>query len=384
MGLFSKKNVNKLLDEALCDYKALRFDNCYQKVCEAVEAGSPRALFCKALLLYNDNISPNSTPDFDILENLAKTAMEGGYALAYGFYAFVLYASQQNDKLCAFLEKNHKVKDGVYLSYKASYWFGLYTDDEKANIKTTISALNESISLITEQKNKLDTGKNTEFEECAYYNPYGKFSLNYSYAHAYFLLMTAYYCEDNWDNRSSFMKAFEKVLEHMPLINEKFRATVQYMNAILYNQLGMSDFSEANRVMKILNECYDALDEEEKAAYAEQYDEIYDKYDEFYNSQIENIEGRDVTYSDGYADKNDISFSGVISAINDWSNTTTKPTETVYSIDGKNYYRGEFGYLYDENGFKSNYRVDDVSKLYDENDNELGYFNMHGLFISSK
>jgi len=389
MGLFTKKiNADKLLDEALCDYKELKFNSCYQKVCKAVELGSARAYFCKALLIYNDNINPNSSPDFEILEELTRYAVEGGYALAYGFYAFILYVSQQNDKLCVFLEKKHKVKDGVYLSYKASYWFGLYTDDEKADSKVTIATMKDSIALLSEQKEKLISGKNNEYEECEHYNPYGKFSLQYTYAHAHFLLMVAYYYENNWDNRSEFIRAFEEILEYMPILNEKFRATVQYMKAILNNQLGMSDLSEANRVMKILNECYEAFDEDEKDAYADEYGEIYDKYDAFYNSEIENVESRDVTYSDGYADKNDISISNITSAIaqgvSRWANTSTCATQTFYTINDRCYTRGEFGYLYDENGMKSNYRIDDISRLYDENGIELGYFNEKGLFISSK
>lgn len=387
MGLFSKKpNANKLLDEALCDYKESRFDSCYRKVCEATELGSARGYFCKALLAFNDNIHPDSVPDFEVLEELTRRAVEGGYALAYGFYAFILHIAQQTDKLCEFLEKKSKVKDGVYLSYKASYFFGLYTDDEKADEKTTLEAMKESVALLSEQKSKLASGKNTEYEECEYYNPYGKFSLTYTYAHANFLLMTGYYCANNWNTRPEFMKAFTTILEEMPLLSEKFRAIVQYMKAVLRNQLGMKDLSEANRVIRLLNECYNSLDEDEREAYDEEYEEIYDEYDNFYNSEIENVKARDITYSDGYADKNDISFANISSAIsqgvNRWANTPSSTSKTVYTINGKNYTCGELGYLYDEDGFKSNYRVDDVSKLYNENNTELGYFNEKGLFIS--
>ena len=91
-------------------------------------------------------------------------------------------------------------------------------------------------------------------------------------------------------------------------------------------------------------------------------------------------------FRSGYADKNDISFANISAAIaqgvNQWANTPSSTSKTVYTINGKNYTCGELGYLYDEDGFKSNYRVDDVSKLYNENDTELGYFNEKGLFIS--
>ncbi len=388
MGLFSKKpSADKLLSEALCDYKASRFDVCFQKVCEAAELGSPRAHFCKALLLYNDNVHPNSNPDPYILEETVSRAVNGGYAPAYGFYAFILDSSKQYVKLCEFLEKKSKVKDGTYLSYKASYLLGLYTDDEKADGKTTISVLKEAVALLSDVSGKINSGKGAEYEECELYNPYGVFSVKYAYPRANFLLQTAYYCEDDWNDRKAFMAAFEEVVKYMPDPCEKLRATLQYLEAVLNNRLGMSDISEAHRAMRILNECFGALDENQRKSYEEDYDEIYDKYVEFCDNEKEKIRNRDITYSDGYVDMNALSASSVASAIlhgaASWANSSSSNTKTVYTINGIKYTRGEFGYLYDENGFKSTYRVDDYSRLYDGNDTELGYYNNDGLFIES-
>ena len=165
MGLFSKKpNTDKLLNEALSDYKSEEFGKCYQKVCEAAELGNPRAYFCKALLIYNDNVAPDSTPDFEVLEDLTRRAVEGGYAPAYGFYAFILSVADRTEELCEFLGKKNKIKDGVYLSYKASYLFGLYTDDEKADRATTISVMRESVEELADFNDKLASGKHPECE----------------------------------------------------------------------------------------------------------------------------------------------------------------------------------------------------------------------------
>ena len=387
MGLFSKKpSADKLLLEALSDYKSSRFDDCYKKVCEASELGSARASFCKALLIYNDNVNPDSTPDAEVLLDLASRAMDGGYALAYGFYAFILYIDGQKERLCEFLKGKSKVRDGVYLSYKASYLFGLYTDEENADRKTTLSVILDSVAALTEQKEKLLAKKSVEYEECELYNPYGKFSIDYTYAHAQFILLTYYYCENDWNDRRAFMAAFEEIVSQMPLVTEKFRAIAQYLRAIFKNYLGMSDFSEANRAMKIFNECYNELSDEEKDAYCDEYSEIYDKYDSFYDEQAEIRANRDVTYSDGYADKNDISLGNVVKAFAEgasrWANTSSE-TKTTYTIDGKEYTRGDEGYLYDESGMRSGYRVDDYARLHDESDRELGYFNTNGNFINN-
>lgn len=388
MSFFSKKpNTNKLLDEALRDYKAENFNSCYQKVCEAAELGSPRALFCKALLTYNDNIAPDSTPDIDLLEKLSLDAMQGGYSLAYGFYAFVLHISGQIDKLCEFLSKKHSVRDGVYLLYKSSYWFGIFTEEVQAGEQETISAMRESLHLISNYKTQFESKRNTEIEECELYNPYIKFSLYYTYARINFLLMSAYYFEDDWNNRSDFMSTFNETIKYMPFPHEKFKATTIYLKAVLNNSLGMSDLSEANRAIRILNECYNELDEEEREELQEKYSELYQQYEEFYDLERENIDSREINYSDGYTNENALSFNNVTSSIlegvSNWANSSqSSETKTIYTINDVRYTRGEFGYLYDESGIRSDYRVDDYARLYDKNDRELGYFNNNGNFIS--
>ncbi len=388
MGLFSKKpNANKILDEALCDYKASRFEESYKKVCEACELGSARAYFCKALLIYNDSIAPGSEPDFNILKGLAKKAVDGGYTLAYGFYAYILHALGELDELCAFLSAKSKVRDGLYLSFKASYYFGLYTDDVMGSKKDTLLAIEEAIENLRALSVSVEGGKNAENEERSLYNPYTKFSIRYCYSHAHYVLFTIYYCEDDWSTRRAFMTSFDEIMKYMPLPKEKYNAASQYVKAILENTLGMSDFNEANRAMGILNECFNALSENDRSAVSEEYNELYDKYDEFYDGESLSRQSRDITYSDGYADKNDISIRSVAAAISEgaarWANTPSGETKTVYTINGRQYTRGEFGYLYDESNMRSDYKVDDYSRLYNENDTELGYFNNDGLFIGN-
>lgn len=390
MGLFSftskKNDKTNLLIEALKDYKNADYEECFRKVSKAAEEGDARACFCKALLIYNDEISPDSSPDFETLKSLAKRSVEGGYSMAYGFYAYILHSLGETEALCKFLSENRDVKDGVFLSYKASYLFGMYTEKQIASDGIVISTLRNAISCLKDLQKRFESGRAAETEEYFLYNPYVRFSFDYVYGHANFVLLTAYYCDDNRENRRDFMNAFEEIMRYMPVENEKFRASKQYLKAILNNVLGMSDFKEANRVMGIVNESYSALSEEEQEVYDDDYSEIYDRYTEFYEIQSQNYKNRDVSYSDGYVNESEVSFSNLANAIgrgiSKWANGTIENSNTtVYTVNGVKYTRGDYGYLYDEQGYKSGYKVDDYSRLYDEDGNELGYFNYQGVFI---
>lgn len=390
MGLFSfalrKNDKINLLSEALKDYKNADYENCFRKVCQKAEEGDARACFCKALLIYNDNVTPDSSPDFEVLKSLVNRSVKGGYSLAYGFYAYILHALGETEELCKFLSDGRNVKDGIFLSYKASYLFGMYTENQIASDSMVISTLRDAISCLKNLQKQIESGRTEEAEEYFLYNPYARFSFDYVYGHTNFVLLTAYYCDDNRENRRDFINAFEEIMRYMPVENEKFRASKQYLNAILNNLLGMSDLKEANRVMGIVNESYSALSEEEQEAYDEDYREIYERYSEFYEIESQKLKNREVSYSDGYVNKNDVSFSNLATSvghgISNWVNGTVgNPNTTVYTVNGIKYTRGDYGYLYDEQGYKSGYKVDDYSRLYDEDGNELGYFNYQGVFI---
>lgn len=388
MGLFSKKpNVKALLDSALIDYKNGSYSECFEKVCEAAEQKDPRACFCKALLAYNDNVNPSSAPDADEMLALTKIAVDGGYSYAYGFYAYLLHSTDNIDELCTFLNQKSKIKDGVYLSFKASYYFGLYTDDEQADTETTKTTIKEAIQLLSSLDEELKKGKDNQCVEYCLYNPYNKFALNYTYAHAQYTYMTILYCENNWNNRREFMNSFNEIVKYMPIPKEKFNAISLYLTAIFDNYLGMKDLNEAKKTMSLLNDFYSSLDEDYQQSLYSNIEEILEKYEEFYDTEIVELQNRNITYSDGYADNNALSLKNVLSAVasgvSKWANSTTHATSSAYVIDGRSYTRGEMGYLYDNEGFKTDWRVDDYARLYDSNGNELGYFNTNGNFISN-
>jgi hypothetical protein len=75
--------------------------------------------------------------------------------------------------------------------------------------------------------------------------------------------------------------------------------------------------------------------------------------------------------------------SDLATGVKRWADTPSQSTETYYEIDGVKYKKGDnLGYLYDENGVRSSYRVDDVDRVYGESDREIGHFSTDGIFMS--
>ena len=388
MGLFTKKDkYKKLLDEALADYRSERYEECYNKVCEAADNGSPRGLFCKALLMFNDNVAPDSEVDEDALLSILKSASDNGYELAHGVYAAALKLCGRNDELCSYLSEKRKSGDGAYLMHRATMAFGIY-DGRESDDRLTKKLSAEAVALLKDALESYNSGKNNELSEYVLYNPYSSVSLTTLYARAQFLFMTVLYCENDWNNRSQFRNSFEEMLKYMPVSNERYRACSLYATATIDNHLGMSDFEESNRAMRICNECYNAMSDGDRELYESDYDSLYEKYSEHYDAELDRINNREVVCSDGYADKNDLTARNIANAITTGlsnyaqSSSSGGSSSSVYTIGGKEYTRGEFGYLYDSEGFKSDYKVDDYNRLYDGNERELGYFNNNGNFIS--
>ena len=388
MGLFGK-NYNKVLDEALSDFEKGDFQTCYQKVCQSADAGVGRAYFCKALLCFNDSINPGSEVDLNVLESLLKKAVDADYPLAYGFYATVLEERGKTEELCDFCKQKSKVKDGWYLWKKSAYYFGLFTDNESQasdalTRETMLQAVENLRVAVEEAKNKKGA-----YYEYKLYSPFGGFSPERLYAKANFHLLTGYYCFGDSSDRKAFMQTFETALSYMPITSELLRMIRLYSLAIFKNYLGMRDFNEGQRAIRMFADVYNRLDEDTKKLYEEDYDDLFEKYEAFYDEEKERLDAREVAYFDGNESQNFFTAENLKSAFSSFAqnlgnSSQETATTTYYPIDNKKYVKGDDGYLYDSDGFKSGYRIDDVGRLYDRNDRELGYYNYKGLFISSK
>ncbi len=392
MGLFGKKkpNYDKLLDSALVDYENGEYAECYRKVCEAADGGSGRGLFCKAFLQCNDRVCPSEEMDLDSLQALMKASAEQEYPLGCGFYATVLEEREENEALCAFLKKPTKIKDGIYQLRKSFYYFGHYSEDgeSQADENTTLASMREALRLLDIALKESQNKKSVAFYEYRAYNPFPALSFERIYAKACFLLMTGLYCYGERADRRTFMDTYQLGLTYMPVNSELLRMIRLYAWAVFKNSLGMRDINEAHKTMRTFVDVYNRLDEETQELYREDYDELMDDYENFCDEENERLANREICYSDGNADMNFLTAKNVASALSDWAQRTPSSSEssttTYYPIGNTRYTRSDDGYLYDEQGFRSDYRVDDVGRLYDENGTELGYYNYKGLFISSK
>ena len=231
--------------------------------------------------------------------------------------------------------------------------------------------------------------KKGAYYEYKIYSPFGGFSPERLYAKANFHLLTGYYCFGDSSDRKAFMQTFETGLAYMPVTSELLRMIRLYVRAICKNYLGMRDINEGKRAMAMFVDVFNRLDEETQELYQEDYDDLIEEYQAFYAEESERLANRDISYFDGNASKNFFTAENMRSAFNSFAqnlnaSSSNSSTSTYYPIGNKNYIKSEDGYLYDTDGFKSGYRIDDVGRLYDEDNNELGYYNYKGLFISSK
>ena len=137
-----------------------------------------------------------------------------------------------------------------------------------------------------------------------------------------------------------------------------------------------------------MEEAYQKLDDGTKELNNEDYCQLWENYNEYYESEMQRLASLNLeTTSDlealfpGQTVSNFV--SDLAAGVQRWANTpSSSAAENYYEIDGVKYKKGDnLGYLYDENGMRSSYRVDDVNRLYGESDRELGYFSTDGIFM---
>ena len=118
----------------------------------------------------------------------------------------------------------------------------------------------------------------------------------------------------------------------------------------------------------------------------ENYDE---EYEEYYEKERARLNSLHIRANDSF--ESDFAGRGALDMVSDlargverWANTPSPQTHTYYEIDGKRYEKDDLGYLRDEQGLGGDVRVDDVGRVYDKNNNELGYFGTEGIYMPRK
>lgn len=389
MGLFGNKvNVNKLLQQALADYKSGNFSDCYDKVSQAAATGNGRAEFCLALLGINHNVVDYDDQDNEAYFQTIKKAVEHKYQLAAGVYAKNLEDMRMYDELVDFCRGNRKSDDSSVLYFVTKEALGCYCDDEmQPDEKTATAAAQKCLKSALYEISRLEKN-DTEYVEFQTYNPFGASAdmynrLGRAYMANFFL---CYMFLDKYPT-SELRSYYNDAMKYLWSPYDRFRLARQFTVVIFANEKQLGDVSLANGVMEQLKDAFENMPENEQEAFRESYDQTWDKYDEFLDEANERLANRGaIIYDNSVADKNFLNVTNVLGAIESWAKSVngSSSTQTVYTIGGRRYTRGEFGYLFDEQGFRSNYRVDDYGRLYiGDSLDDIGYFNNDGLFIES-
>ena len=395
--LFFKKKIKKeemeekeesLSTKAIISYKYSKFSDTYNLLKEAsLKDDSGRADFCLGLLSVNYNCVPKDEQDINVFVNHMVKSMRSGYDLAFGLVLYYFECSNQYDYLLELIENNiDDVDDALFNLYVAKAYMGMFSEEEKyTNLEIANKAINKAIKKAFAAYKNYTNDREEEIE----YSLYSEFdqSLNlrnilgltyWAYARIMFLWSGNF-------SKEEFVNLINLSLKYLNVKADIFTVYQLYLIAIFNDYFGLKDIALANEIIGKFDELYLEFDSAETEIFRDRYDYIWDKYNDFYNQESTRLRERNITFSD-IDDHNDLSLENVADALNKWSksNKTEESKEAYYMINGRKYHKGELNYLYDEYGTKTNWRVDELERLIDEQNNELGYFNMHGLFISSK
>ena len=202
--------------------------------------------------------------------------------------------------------------------------------------------------------------------------------------------MISYKFAGDFSNRKLYRAAYENAVKFSS--DDLFLYGVNRINAttLMDDVMGLSDLKAVNSSMKLMEEAYQRLSDGLKEANSESYNAVWEQYEEYYKAETERLASVNLhATSDMESLFPGMGISDVISGLSQgvarWANTPSQTAEYSYEIDGVRYKKGDdLGYLYDENGQRSAYRIDDVDRLHTEDGKELGYFSTDGIFMPNK
>lgn len=377
----------KLFADALDLYRGGKYSECYGIISSLAEAGVARGVYCKAILDINANV-PEALGG-DAFFSGIKRAMSMKYPLAFGTLAMFYYENSQYAELVELCISNKKLAEPRLMTLLASVYDGFYADAlDKANDKLAAKTFAAAGELF-DRYIKYPTNTLVEWEENDLYLGLSA-SLKQTYAFLNRLLMISYKYSDVYANRKAYREAYKMATAYSK--DDLFLFAVHRINAetCMDDVMGLSDLKTVNSSMKNMEDAYQRLDEELREANSESYDAVWEKYGEYYKAESERLASINLhATSDmeslfpgmGVSDV----ISGLSAGVARWANTPSSTTEYSYEIDGVKYKKGDnLGYLYDENGNRTGYRIDDVDRLRTEDGEELGYFSTDGIFMPKK
>ena len=377
----------KLFDEALSLFKKGSYSECYNIISGMADDGVGRACYAKALLDVNPDV-PEAKGDEAFLQGMKKAA-NLKYPLAYGALAIYYYECDNYDELVKLCVANKKLAEPRLQTMLASVYDGFYSEyTSYENLKLARAAY-DAAGMLFELSIRGKKELYPEWQENDVY--YGaKLSLYETYALYNRLLMISYKFIGDFANRKAYRTAYERAVKFSR--DDLFLYGVNRINAqtLMDDVMGLSELKAVNASMKGLEDAYQRLSEDLKEANSETYDAVWEKYEEYYEAETRRLASVNLhATSDMEALFPGMGLSDVVSGLSKgvarWADSPSKTTEYSYEIDGVTYRKGDdLGYLYDENGNRTGYRIDDVDRLRTEDGEELGYFSTDGIFMPKK
>ena len=366
---------------ALDAYKKGEYSKCYSMISDLADKDNPRAVYCKALLSFNERVP--EAEGFSACVKELKRAMELKYPLAFGAYAFLCFDYDEYDELLSVCKENRKTSDPRMLTMLAATYDNFYSEaSSMANPKLAA----KTYAMATGAYEAFLKKPTEEWVENDAYVGVGGWTLSLSYALLNRLRMISYRYEGVYQNRTLYREAYAKAAQYTD--SELFRFGLNRIHAdtMMQDMMGLSDLKSVNMAMKELEDAYSKLSSSDKESQSENYESIWEQYKEYYANESARLASLNIRANDDFNE----TFKGrgftdmigdLAKGVERWANKPTPETKTYYEVDGKKYDVDEQGYFRDEMGIRGDYRVDDVGKVYDKNENEVGYFSTDGIFM---
>lgn len=378
------REQREIFVNALDAYKAGEYSKCYGLINGLAEEGVARAVYCRAILNFNKEIP--EAEGFSACINGLKQAMALKYPLAFGMYALLCFDYDEYSELLGLCKTNKKSAEPRMITMLAATYDNFYSEaSDIANPKLAAKAY----ALATASYEACLTKPSEEWLENDAYVGNGGWTLSLSYALLNRLRMISYRFEGVYQNRNLYREAFAKAEKYADSDLFRFGLNRIHADTMMQDMMGLSDLKSVNAAMNAIEDAYLKLTEEDREDQKENYEAIWEQYREYYANESARLASLNIRASDDFQE----TFKGrgfgdmlgdIAKGVERWANTPTETKKTYYELDGKRYDVDEQGYFRDEMGLRGDYRVDDVGRVYDNSDNEVGYFSTDGIFMPKK
>ena len=371
------EEAKKLIEQSADD--AQTFLQAYNTISECAEQGSARADFIRACLLYADE--PESGQYRDEIIPLLDAAEKGKYPLAAGIKIDYLSALDEPALLYDAVRKN-KGDSPQALYYEAGFLAGLCEapKDIKKNLAKAAECFERSAQMYLEYERAYRDGcrELSDIITC-YRNP--EFYTSQA-AYAYQMLMYVYAEMDVKANVPKYVAAYENAQKYGNFV-VIYKTAASRATDCMNNVMGMHSLKTVNSVLKTAKAAYAQLDKAQRDRLEENYDALWELYDEFYEYEMQRLEALgnvEIYTSPDYA-RQDSLVTDLANAVQQWAETPSKKTEYTVTVDNKVYKLNDLGEMVDEYGQRNGLHVDVTSKrVYNAQNDAIGFFDSFGQY----